>query len=49
MLGDLARSFSLVMLGIFAALGIGMTLLHWRQKRRHMRVPAGAKVVLPPP
>jgi membrane protein DedA with SNARE-associated domain len=48
-LGDMARSFSIVMLGIFATIGIGMAVLHWRQKRRHVRVPPGAKIVLPPP
>jgi membrane protein DedA with SNARE-associated domain len=47
-LGDLARSFSMVMLGIFVVLGIGMWILHHRQKRRSVRVPPGAKIVLPP-
>ncbi len=49
MLGDLARSFSLVMLGVFIAIGSGMWLLHRRQRRRHLRVPPGIDVVLPPP
>ncbi len=49
MLGDLARSFSLVMLGVFVAIGVGMWLLHRQQRRRQLRVPAGADVVLPPP
>ena len=50
MLGDLARSFSLVMLGVFVAIGVGMLLLHRMQRRRHLlRVPPGADVVLPPP
>jgi membrane protein DedA with SNARE-associated domain len=49
MLGDLARSFSLVMLGVFVAIGAGMWLLHRAQRRRQLRVPAGADVVLPPP
>ena len=50
MLGDLARSFSLVMLGVFVAIGAGMWLLHRLQRRRHLlRVPPGADVVLPPP
>ena len=50
MLGDLARSFSLVMLGVFVAIGVGMWLLHRMQRRRHLlRVPPGADVVLPPP
>src|SRR5205085_9612056 len=48
-LGDIARSFSLVMLGVFIAIGLGMWLLHRAQKRRQLRVPAGANVVLPPP
>ena len=48
-LGDLARSFSLVMLGVFVAIGVGMWLLHRQQRRRQLRVPAGADVVLPPP
>src|SRR5437867_3120607 len=50
MLGDLARSFSLVMLAVFVAIGVGMWLLHRMQRRRQMlRVPPGANVVLPPP
>jgi membrane protein DedA with SNARE-associated domain len=50
MLGDLARSFSLVMLGVFVAIGAGMWLLHRLQRRRRqLRVPPGANVVLPPP
>src|SRR6266702_4250576 len=49
-LGDLARSFSLVMLGVFVAIGFGMWLLHRLQRRRQLvRVPPGADVVLPPP
>src|SRR5216684_5446877 len=49
MLGDLARSFSLVMLVVFVAIGAGMWLLHRLQRRRQLRVPVGADVVLPPP
>jgi len=49
MLGDLARSFSLVLLGVFVAIGVGMWLLHRQQRRRQLRVPPGADVVLPPP
>ena len=50
MLGDLARSFSLVMLAVFVAIGAGMWLLHRMQRRRQLlRVPPGADVVLPPP
>src|SRR5436190_7284602 len=48
-LGDVARSFSLVMLGVFVAIGAGMWLLHRFQRRRHLRVPPGANPVLPPP
>jgi membrane protein DedA with SNARE-associated domain len=48
-LGDLARSFSLVMLGVFVAIGAGMWLLHRFQRRRQLRVPRGAGVVVPPP
>jgi membrane protein DedA with SNARE-associated domain len=48
-LGDVARSFSLVMLGVFVAIGGGVWLIHLRQKRRHLAVPSGAKAVLPPP
>src|SRR5260221_12688075 len=49
-LGDLARSFSLAMLGAFVAIGAGMWLLHRLQRRRQLpRVPPGADVVLPPP
>jgi membrane protein DedA with SNARE-associated domain len=48
-LGDIARSFSLVMLGVFVAIGAGMWLLHRFQRRRQLRVPRAAGVVLPPP
>ena len=48
-LGDIARSFSLVMLAVFVAIGFGMWLLHRRQRRRYLRVPPGADVALPPP
>ena len=48
-LGDIARSFSLVMLAVFVAIGTGMWLLHRMQRRRQLRVPVGAEVVLPPP
>ncbi len=47
-LGDLARSFSLVMLGVFVAIGTVMWLVHRRQRRRQVRVPSGTKVLLPP-
>lgn len=48
-LGDIARSFSLVMLGVFVLLGGGMWLLHRIQRRRHEAIPRGANIVLPPP
>jgi len=35
-LGDLARSFSLVMLGVFVAISITVWLLHRRQRRRQV-------------
>lgn len=47
-LGDLARSFSLVMLGAFVVIGATVWLLHRLQRRRQLRVPPGADVVLPP-
>jgi membrane protein DedA with SNARE-associated domain len=47
-LGDIARSFGLVMLGIFVAIGGGMWLLHRVQRRRQHRVPRGAKAIAPP-
>ncbi len=47
-LGDIARSFSLVMLIAFVAIGGGMWMLH-RVQRRHLRVPPGAKAATPPP
>src|SRR5437763_12239490 len=49
-LGDLARSFGLVMLGVFVAIGLGMWLLHRLQRRRRsLAVPPGGKAVAPPP
>jgi len=48
-LGDLARSFSFVMLGVFVAVAGGMWLLHRPQRRRPpITVPPGIKVVTPP-
>lgn len=47
-LGDIARSFGLVMLGVFVTIGLAMWLVHRRQRRRQPRVPPGAKPVLPP-
>jgi membrane protein DedA with SNARE-associated domain len=48
-LGDIARSFGIVMLVVFVAIGGGLWLLHRLQRRRQLRMPPGAKVVLPPP
>lgn len=48
-LGDIARSFGIVMLGVFIAIGGGMWLLHRVQRRRQLRMPAGAKAAVPPP
>jgi membrane protein DedA with SNARE-associated domain len=47
-LGDLARSFSLAMLGAFAAIACGVGLVHRAQRRRQLRVPPGIKVAAPP-
>jgi membrane protein DedA with SNARE-associated domain len=48
-LGNLARSFSLVMLGAFVAFASAVWLAHRLQRRRQIRVPPGAKIVIPPP
>ena len=48
-LGDLARTFGLVMLGVFIATTGGMWLWHRSQRRRPVRVPPGVKVAAPPP
>ena len=48
-LGDIVRSFSLVMLGVLIAFAFGMWLVHRLQKRRLLRVPPGIKIVIPPP
>jgi membrane protein DedA with SNARE-associated domain len=48
-LGHLVRSFSLVMLGAFIAFAVAVSAVHRLQRRRQLRVPAGAKVVIPPP
>jgi len=48
-LGHLVRSFSLVMLGAFVACTGAVWLVHRLQRRRLLRVPPGAKIVLPPP
>jgi membrane protein DedA with SNARE-associated domain len=47
-LGDIARSFSIVMLLVFVAIGGGMWLLHRVQRRRQLRLPPGSEPVLPP-
>jgi membrane protein DedA with SNARE-associated domain len=46
-LGDVARSFKLVMLAVFLLIAGGMWLVHRRQRRRIKLVP-GAKPLLPP-
>ena len=48
-LGHLVRSFSLVMLAAFVTFAAAVWLGHRLQKRRQLRVPPGAKIVLPPP
>jgi membrane protein DedA with SNARE-associated domain len=48
-LGHLVRSFSLVMLVAFIGFAVAVWLFHRLQKRRQLRVPPGAKVVIPPP
>jgi membrane protein DedA with SNARE-associated domain len=48
-LGDVARSFGIAMLGVFVAVALGMWLLHRRQRRRQHQLPSGAKALLPPP
>jgi membrane protein DedA with SNARE-associated domain len=48
-LGHLVRSFSLVMLIAFVAFAVAVFLVHRLQRRRQLRVPPGAKVVIPPP
>ena len=48
-LGDLARTFGLVMLGVFIATTGGMWLWHRSQRRRPVQVPPGVKVAAPPP
>ena len=48
-LGHLVRSFSVVMLAAFIAITIAVWLFHRFQKHRRLRVPPGAKIVIPPP
>ena len=47
-LGDIARSFGLVMLGVFVVTSLGVWLVHRLQRRRLSMPPAGAKPALPP-
>jgi membrane protein DedA with SNARE-associated domain len=47
MLGDVARSFGIVLLAVFVAIFVGVTLFH-RWQRRRFRLPAGVKPALPP-
>jgi len=47
-LGDLARSFSLAMLGVFVAIACSIGIVHRVQRRRQLRVPPGIKVAAPP-
>ena len=49
MLGHLIRSFSLAMLGAFIVFAVAVWFFHRLQKRRQLRVPPGAKIVIPPP
>ena len=49
LLGHLVRSFSLVLLIAFIGFAVAVWLFHRLQRRRQLRVPAGAKVFLPPP
>jgi membrane protein DedA with SNARE-associated domain len=47
-LGDLAHSFSLAMLGVFIAIACGVGFVHRFQRRRQLRVPPGIKIAAPP-
>jgi len=47
-LGHLVRSFSLFMLIAFIVITVGVWTFHRLQRRRQLRVPPGAKVMLPP-
>jgi len=48
MLPHLVRSFSLVMLVVFIAFAVAVWFVHRLQRRRQLRVPPGAKVMIPP-
>ena len=45
-LGDIARTVSLVMLGVFVAAAAGIWLMHRVQRRRPLRAPAAADAAL---
>ncbi len=47
-LGDLARSLSLVMLGAFVVVAWGIGLMHRFQRRRRPRGPPGIEIAAPP-
>jgi membrane protein DedA with SNARE-associated domain len=47
-LGDIARTFSLAMLGVFVAIAVGVGLFHRLQQRRQHRLLLGAGVATPP-
>ena len=49
MLGHLVRSLSLVMLIVFVVFTVAVWIFHRLQRRRQLRVPPGAKIVIPPP
>jgi membrane protein DedA with SNARE-associated domain len=46
-LGHLARSFSLVMLGVFVVFAVAVWLFHRLQRRRQLKLPPGVKIVIP--
>jgi membrane protein DedA with SNARE-associated domain len=46
-LGHLARSFSLVMLGAFVVFAVAVWLFHRLQRRRQLKLPPGVKIMIP--
>jgi hypothetical protein len=48
-LGHLVQFFSLVMLGAFVDFASAVWLAHRLQRRRQIRGPPGAEIVIPPP
>lgn len=48
-LGDIARNFSLAMLGIFLLIAVAVGWLHRLQRRRQHRLMPGAEAAAPPP